>query len=187
MVALSFVDASSPKVQHPSVENAPKRLVPLVSLRQPAHNWAEKASDGVIHTVSAPAVWYPLNTALYAVGQSRNGTYDVGSASTGFLKSLAYRQSVIQLAKAENRFLKNHPKVLEWVNNNPWWGGTLLSALVVLPSFLISDGAALLSKPVAKKVETFAWQHLKGTAVGNGLQQVWKGVFKVLGNVYVLL
>jgi hypothetical protein len=161
-------------------------MVPLLSTRQPARNWAEKAADGVVHTVAAPAVWYPLNTALYAVGQSKNGKYQAGSASTGLVKALAYRQSAIQLAKAENRFLKNHPKALEWVNNHPWLGGALLTAGVVLPSFLISDGAALLAGPLAKKAETAAWKHLKGTAVGNVLQQVWKGVFKVLGNVYVL-
>ena len=190
MVTLSFTETSSPRaqqrVQQPSSETSSPRLVPLVSIRQPAHNWAEKASDGVIHTVGRPAVYYPLMTVLDSVAESKNGAYQAGSASSSLIKSYAYRQSAIQLAKAENRFLQNHPWALEWVNNHPWLGGALMTGLVLGPSLLISEGAGLFSKPIAKAVETFAWKHLKGTKVGNGLQQLWKGVFKVFGNVYVL-
>ncbi len=185
MVALSFVETSIPKVQHPSVENTPKRPVPLMSLRQPAHNWMEKGADGV--TTGLSRGYYPIMMALDSVAESKNGVYQTGSASTSLVRSYAYRQSVMQLAKAEGRFLKNHPKVLEWVNNHPWWGGVVMTTLVLGPSLLVSEGAGLLSAPLAKKVESFVWKHIKGTWAGRVLQTLWKRVYSTLKNKYVLM
>ncbi|MDH4378652.1 MAG: hypothetical protein QE263_01930 [Vampirovibrionales bacterium] len=185
MSVLLAVNPAAPQPLQTGVVNL-HRIVPLMPIHQPAHNWVEKASDGVIRTTSHPAVYYPFITALDSVADSKNGAYQAGSVSNSLVKSYAYRQSVIQLAKAENSFLKNHPWALEWVNNHPWLGGAVMSALVIGPSMLLSEGAGIFAKPVAKKVETFAWQHLKGTAVGSVLQQLWKGVLKVFGNVYVM-
>jgi hypothetical protein len=185
MAVLLTVNPAAPQPLQTEAVNL-HRIVPLMPIRQPAHNWVGRASDGVIHTVGHPAVYYPLTTVLDSVADSKNGQYQAGSASSSLVKSYAYRQSVIQLAKAENSFLKNHPWALEWVNNHPWLGGAVMSALVIGPSMVLSEGAGFFAKPVAKKVETFAWQHLKGTAAGSGLQQLWKGVYKVFGNVYVL-